>query len=107
MKKTLFLFFLFGVYLFTIYSCAKTPVPCFRTDVDIDSIHVHQPITFSTVCTRDGSDFNWEFYGNGDSIEFGPVVVKSFPDTGNVKVYLLVLNGKKSSSITSTIHILP
>ncbi len=107
MKKTVGLIFVVAAFMAAIQSCGKTPFSCFTASVNIDSIHVNQPVTFSALCTRDGKDFNWEFYDNGDSIEFGTVVIKSFPDTGTVKVYLLVTNGGKSSSTTQTLHIRP
>ena len=107
MKKSILFILPFVVFIIAIQSCGKTPLPCFTTDVDIDSIHVYQPVTFLTVCTRDGKDFSWEFYDNDDSIEFGRVVVKSFPDTGNVKVYLQVTNGNKIASTSKIIRVLP
>ncbi|MCX6200311.1 MAG: hypothetical protein NTY88_14020 [Bacteroidetes bacterium] len=88
-------------------SCKKTPLPCFVTNPEEDSIHVNTLVTFSSLCTRDGKSFYWEFYEGGDSIEFGEVVTKTFYDTGTVKVYLFVTNGNKSSSVTKRIRVNP
>lgn len=88
-------------------SCSKTPLPCFVTNPEEDSVHVNTPVTFSSFCTRNGNSFYWEFYETGDSIEFGEVVIKTFYDTGYVKVNLFVTNGNKSSSVTKRIRVNP
>lgn len=100
-------FFLFLSLLISAQSCKKTPLPCFVTNPEEDSIHVNTPVTFSAFCTRNGNSFYWEFYEGGDSIEFGDVVTKTFYDTGSVKVYLFATNGNKSSSVTKHIQVKP
>src|SRR4051812_32998046 len=106
MKKALLFLFLAGFYLF-IQSCTQRPYACFRTDVNEDSIHKNQLITFSALCSNNAGDYFWEFFNNDDSVEFTSNVHKVFSDTGQVKVYLLVTNGRKQSSVTRTIHVNP
>ncbi len=107
MKRIVILVLLFFSTAVFIQSCKKTPLPCFVTHPEEDSIRVNSPVTFSSFCTRNGNSFYWEFYEGGDSIEFGDVVTKTFYDTGSVKVYLFVTNGNKSSSVTKHIHVNP
>lgn len=107
MKNTAIIVLLFSSVVLFMQSCKKTPLPCFVTNPEEDSIHVNTPVTFSSFCTRDGNSFYWEFYEGGDSIEFGDVVTKTFYDTGSVKVYLFVTNGTKSASVTKRIRVNP
>jgi len=88
-------------------SCGRTTSACFETSVHPDSVHLNQPVTFNAACTINGGQYNWEFYNNEDSVEFGVTVTKAFSDTGDVDVFLLVTNGTKSSSISKTIHVNP
>ncbi len=106
MKKIFIAGFLI-CFLILYQSCSKKPFACFQTDVDEDSVHVNQPITFSSACTSNGGDFFWEFYDNDDSVYFSRNVQMTFYDTGNVKVFLLVSNGNKTSSMTKNIHVNP
>ena len=96
-------------FSFTVQSCKKTPYACFITTPSIDSIRVNVPVIFNAfACSSYANSYNWQF-GSGDSIdvEFNPIVTKTFKDTGNVDVYLLVTNGNKQSSLDQTIHVNP
>ena len=90
-----------------IESCGKRPLPCFMTNPEEDNIHVNQPITFSAYCSNNGEEFFWEFYDNEDSIEFDPVLVKYFKDTGTVSVSLTAINGNKSAIYKKSITVKP
>lgn len=104
--KKFFAFILVGL-LFLMQSCDQKPSACFKTDVHEDSIHVNQLVTFNSSCSSKAGDFYWEFYDNDDSVFFTNNVQIVFYDTGMVKVYLLVTNGRQSSSKTQEIHIKP
>ena len=106
MKKYFGISFLFCAFFF-VQSCSKKPFACFQSDVNEDSIQVNQLVTFTSACTSNGDDFFWEFYDNDDSVFFTRNVQKTFGDTGNVKVFLLVSNGNKTSSMTKNIHVYP
>ena len=107
MMKFLVVIFLFlGLYL-SIQSCTKRPFACYKTNIDEDSIRVRQPVTFSALCSNNAGDYFWEFNDNDDSVEFTRDVHKTFYDTGMVRVYLLVTNGKKQSSSIRSFHINP
>lgn len=93
--------------LMLITSCAKNPLPCFMTNPEEDNIHVSQPVTFSAYCSNNSEEFFWEFYGNEDSIEFGPVVTKYFSDTGTVKVAMTAINGTKAAIYKQDILVKP
>ncbi len=93
--------------LLLIESCGKKPLPCFMTNPEEENIHVHQPVTFSAYCSNNGEEFFWEFYDNEDSIEFDPVVVKYFNDTGIVNVSLTAINGNKSAIYKKSIMVKP
>ena len=106
MRKIFAITFFSSLLLLLIFqSCGRKPFACFRTDVDEDSIHVNEPVIFNSVCSSNGNSFFWEFYDNEDSIFFTPTVQKIFYDTGNVKVFLLVTNGNKSSTVSREIHV--
>ena len=90
-------------------SCYKLPTACFTTNIGIDSIRVDTPVIFNALsCSTNASAYNWQF-GNGDSleVEFGPIVTKTFTDTGNIDVYLLVTKGQKQNSFDKIIHVNP
>ncbi len=106
-KKILFPVFILFAAVAGFTSCGHAPNACFASSINEDSIHVNQAVTFNAACTSNGDGFNWQFYGNEDSVEFGSIVTKAFPDTGSVNVYLLVTNGKKSSSVTRDIRVIP
>ncbi len=107
MRKVFLLLFLSLLFILTHESCGRKPFACFRTDVDEDSIHVNQPVIFSSACSGNAGSFFWEFYDNEDSIFFTHSVQKTFFDTGEVKVFLLVTNANKTSSVTRYIHVKP
>lgn len=95
-----------GLLLLT-QSCGKQPYPCFTTNPDKDDIRVNQPVTFSPYCSTNAEEYFWQFYDNDDSIEFQPIVVKYFKDTGEVKVALDVTNGNKYARATDIIYVKP
>ena len=96
-----------GVLILLAQSCSKTPVACFTTSIDPDSIHVHQTVTFNATCSVFAGSYNWQFYNNVDSIAFTPTVTKTFNDTGTVNVYLLVTSGNNYAGVTRDIKVLP
>jgi hypothetical protein len=104
MKTVLLILFSTALY-FSVQSCARKPSACFKTDIPEDSIHVNQLVTFSALCSNNAGDYFWEFYNNDDSVEFTQRVQKVFYDTGQVKVYLLITNGRQESSVTRTVHV--
>lgn len=104
-KNYVIIFIILTTEFFTIQSCNKKPFACFQTNVNEDSIHLKQLVIFSSVCSSDAKEYFWKFYGDEDSILFIPNVQKIFYDTGNVKVYLLVTNGSRTSSINRNIHV--
>ena len=106
MKKVPVFILLFCALVF-IQSCDQKPSACFKTNVDEDSIHVNQLVTFNSSCSSKAGDFYWEFYDNEDSVFFSNNVQMMFYDTGIAKVYLLVTNGRQSSSKTQEIHVKP
>jgi hypothetical protein len=93
--------------IMTIQSCSKTPVACFTTTPNMDSIHVNQPVVFNANCSIFAGSYNWQFYDNPDSIAFTPTVTKVFKDTGSVQIYLLVTWGNNYAGTTQTITVLP
>ncbi len=99
--------FLFFITLLLSQSCGKQPYPCFTTNPSEDNIHANQPISFSPYCSTNGKEFFWQFYANDDSIEFSPVVIKYFKDTGYVEVSLDVTNGNKFARVTDKIYVKP
>ena len=90
-----------------IQSCTPNPYACISTDVNEDSIRVNQPVTFSSFCSINGEEYFWEFFDNADSVEFSRTVTKTFYDTGSVKVFLLVTNRRKTSSVTKYYEVKP
>jgi PKD repeat protein len=94
-------------FYFSIQACVKKPFACFRADVPEDSIRTNQLVTFNALCSSNAADYFWEFYDHTDSVNFSQTVQKTFYDTGQVKVFLMVTNGNKQSSITRTIRINP
>lgn len=97
MVRNLLLYSLF-VLLLAIQACTGSPYACFRTEPDEEDIHVNQPITFRANCSSGADSYFWEFYDKEDSTEYGFSVTKTFTDTGEVKVFLLVVGGGKTSS---------
>ena len=106
-RKFVVVVVLLVVVFTTIQSCARKPFACFKTDVDEDSIHINQPVTFSAECSSNTEEYFWEFYDNLDSIEFEATVTKAFKDTGSVKVTLSVANGNKIASSTKYFQVKP
>ena len=88
-------------------SCKRTPIACFSTTPDMDSIHVRQTVTFNAYCSVYAGSYNWQFYNNVDSIAFTPIVTKVFKDTGTVQVYLLITDANEFAGITQNITVLP
>ena len=96
-----------GVLMLAVQSCRKTPIACFNTTPDMDSIHVHQPVVFDAGCSTYAGSYNWQFYRNADSIAFTRTVTKTFKDTGTVEVYLLVTEGNQYAGVTKNIVVRP
>jgi hypothetical protein len=105
--RTACLFAVIASLLLLGQSCVRKPFACFSTIPVADSIKVNVPVTFSAACSLNANDFNWQFYNNQDSVEFGQTVIKTFKDTGSVQVYLLVTAGLNSSGYTKTITVKP
>ncbi len=93
--------------MLAIQSCSKTPIACFTTSIDADSIHVNQTVTFDATCSIYADSYNWQFYNNVDSIAFTPTVTKTFTDTGTVNIYLLVTSGNHYAGYTQNIKVKP
>ncbi len=93
--------------LFLIQSCKGKPFACFSTEPDEDNLHVNQPITFRANCSTNADTYYWEFYDKEDSTEYGFSVTKTFADTGEVKVFMLVVGGGKTSATERYITIRP
>ena len=91
----------------SVQSCSKTPIACFNTTPNIDSIHVNMPVVFDARCSVFAGSYNWQFYNNPDSIAFTPTVTKYFKDTGTVQVFLLVTWGNNYAGVTQNITVLP
>lgn len=106
MKIFLVSFFCFCFFLF-MQSCSQPPFACFETDVNEDSIHVNQQVTFNTACSINADEYYWTFSDNEDSVFYTNIVKRKFNDTGDVSVFLLVTKGRKTSSITKDVHINP
>lgn len=85
----------------------KRPFACFTTNVDPDSIHVGQPVTFTATCSSNSNDFYWEFYDNEDSTFYGYSVVMTFYQPGDVDVFLLTANSSSTSSTSDVIKVKP
>lgn len=100
-------FVCFLLSLLFIQSCVRAPYACFRTEPDEGDIHVNQPVTFSAYCSTGADSWFWEFYDKEDSTEYGFSVTKTFTDTGEVKVFLLVVGGSKTSSTERYITVKP
>ena len=96
-----------GILILAIQSCSKTPIACFSTTPDMDSIHVNQPVTFNANCSVYAGSYNWQFYNNVDSIAFNSIVTKTFKDTGTVQVYLLITYGNQYAGVTKNIVVRP
>lgn len=105
MGKAVAIFSLFALVL--VSSCGKHPFACFTTVPDEDSLRVNQPIMFNAACSTNGELFYWEFYDNEDSTFYDSPITMTFHDTGNVKVFLLITSGGKTSSTERVIHIKP
>ncbi len=89
-------------------SCgAKRPFACFTTDVDPDSIHVGQPVTFTANCSSNGRDYYWEFYDKDDSTFYGYSVTMTFYQPGDVDIFLLVSNNSSTSSTSDIVKVKP
>lgn len=93
-----------GLWMINSCSCNR-PFACFLTSVDEDSIKVWQPVTFTPSCSSGATDYRWEFYDNEDSTSFDYSVTKVFTDSGDVKVFLLVIGDGKVASTSRTIHV--
>ncbi|MDB5282506.1 MAG: hypothetical protein JWO06_1581 [Bacteroidota bacterium] len=107
-KKIFFLVLVATVVgTFAMQSCTKSVFACFSTDANVDSLHINRTVTFNANCSTNGDEFFWEFNNNPDSTNFGSVVTKTFRDTGTLNVYLLVVNGNRSSSSTQTLNVKP
>jgi hypothetical protein len=100
-------FLSFITLLLLVQSCGRQPYACFRTEPEEDNIHVHQPVTFRANCSTGADSYFWEFYDKEDSTEYGFSVTKTFKDTGEVKVFLLVVGGGKTSSTQTYIKVKP
>ncbi len=106
MVRNLLLIFVFVALLATA-ACSRRPYACFRTEPEEEDIHVNQPVTFRANCSSGADSYFWEFYDKEDSTEYGFSVTKTFADTGEVKVFLLVVGGGKTSSTERYIKVKP
>lgn len=106
MVRNLFILY-FIVLLLAMAGCTTKPYACFRTEPEEEDIHVNQPVVFRANCSSGADSFFWEFYDKEDSTEYGFSVTKTFTDTGEVKVFLLVVGGGKTSSTERYITIKP
>ncbi len=88
-------------------ACKGRPFACFTTEPDEDDLHVHQPVIFRASCSTNADTYYWEFYDKEDSTEYGFSTIKTFADTGQVKVFMLVVGGGKTSSTERYITIRP
>ena len=88
-------------------SCGRAPYACFTTEPKEDSIHVNQPVTFRANCTSGADSYFWEFYDKDDSTMTGFNITRTFYDTGEVKVFLLVVGNGKTSSTERYITVQP
>jgi hypothetical protein len=96
-----------GLVALGVQSCSKTPIACFSTTPNQDSIHVNDTVIFNAYCSVFAGSYNWQFYNNQDSVAFTPIVTKVFKDTGSVDVYLLVTSGNNYAGSDQTIKVLP
>lgn len=101
------LYSLLLVALFFTESCMRKPYACFLTEPDEEDIHVNQPVTFYAGCSVNAETYFWEFYGIQDSTDYGYSTTRTFYDTGQVKVFLIVIGYGKNSSTQRYIRVQP
>ena len=105
MKKTLALLLVVTAAVAVGLQSCGHPFACITTDIDEDSIHVNQPVTFTGACSSSADDYFWIFDDNSDSSFFGYNITKTFTDTGDHEVFLLVTGKGKSASTTQYYHV--
>lgn len=106
MKK---LFLLSPVLLVAIImaSCSS-PNACFVVSADWDSIHVNKPYVFDAGCSSKSGEAVWQFQGPGDStIYYNKVVTKTFTDTGNFNVELVIVRSNKTGAASRSFKVRP
>jgi hypothetical protein len=106
-RKMLLAVVVTGIIALGVQSCSKTPIACFTTTPNMDSIHVNDTVIFNANCSVFAGSYNWQFYNNQDSVAFTAIVTKVFRDTGKVDVYLLVNDGNNFADVDQTILVLP
>ena len=110
MRKGILIAVIFFILAFVFQSCSKTPGACFTVNGQFmqDTVHANQVDTFNASCSSSTNDFNWQFYNNPDSINFGPIIIKTLKDTPTVvNVFLFVTNGNDYNSYSQDIHVVP
>jgi len=107
--RLLLLIVVLSMAIAIVQSCDRSPSACFTINVNTDSIHVNQPVTFNGTCSYLADEYFWQFQEANDSTlgSYNSVVTETFSDTGNVSITLTVLKGSQTASTSQTIHVKP
>ncbi|OJV25218.1 MAG: hypothetical protein BGO32_04595 [Bacteroidetes bacterium 37-13] len=79
-------------------SCGKEPSACFTAGTSVDSLYANQPILFDASCSKDATQFKWNFSDRPDSVYYGMKFMRSFDsiDSNMVVKLTAVLGGRES-----------
>lgn len=97
-SKVKFISYIF-IFLFAFTSCMKTPMAC--CDVPTTGT-VGQSLSFSSACSMDADNFEWDFGDGSKSTDANPVHIYTTKGSYTIKLMAMSKGGKKMNQTTKS-----
>ena len=96
------------IAIVAISSCSSAPGACYIIEgqPNSDTIHRNVAYTFNGSCSADAHEYDWVFRGLSDSLGYGAVQTRTYPDSGTFDILMIVTNGNNYNTIDQPIVVI-